>query len=218
MAELRSEEEQLDVIKRWWKENGTSLIAGAVIAAAGVFGWHAWQNYQEGQSAAASARYQQLVTISAAPEQSAEQFQTAQRLVNEINDDYGSTLYAELALLIEARLAVDQSDLDAAREALERAVDGASHDYLQSLARLRLARVEIAQGNPEQAITLLDEPMADSLAAQRLDARGDAFAALGDTQGAREAWQQALAADEQNQSLYGIQFKLDDLGAEEATS
>ena len=43
MAELRSEEEQLEVVKRWWKENGTSLIAGAVLAAAGVFGWNAWQ-------------------------------------------------------------------------------------------------------------------------------------------------------------------------------
>ncbi|WP_447529728.1 YfgM family protein [Vreelandella sp. TE19] len=218
MAELRSEEEQLDVIKRWWKENGTSLLAGAVIAAAGVFGWHAWQNYQEGQAAAASVRYQQLMTISNAPEQSTEQFETARSLVDEINDDHGGTLYAELALLIEARLAVDQNDLDGAREALERVADNASRDYVKSLARLRLARVEIAQGNPDRALSLLDEPMADSLAAQRLDARGDAYAALDDTDNARTAWQEALAADGQNQSLYGIQFKLDDLGAEEATS
>ena len=42
MAELRTEEEQLEAIKRWWKENGTSLIAGVAIAAAGVFGWNAW--------------------------------------------------------------------------------------------------------------------------------------------------------------------------------
>ena len=65
MAELRSEEEQLEVVKRWWKENGTSLIAGAVLAAAGVFGWNAWQNYQEGKSEAASARYQQLINMTA---------------------------------------------------------------------------------------------------------------------------------------------------------
>ena len=44
MAELRSEEEQLDAIKRWWKSNGTSLIIGVVVAAAGVFAWKAWQN------------------------------------------------------------------------------------------------------------------------------------------------------------------------------
>ncbi|WP_447553964.1 YfgM family protein [Vreelandella sp. EE22] len=218
MAELRSEEEQLDVIKRWWKENGTSLIAGVVIAAAGVLGWHAWQNYQEGQAAAASARYQQLVSLSSAPELSPEQFESARSLVNDINDDHGGTLYAELALLMEARLAVAQNDLSGARQALERVTDNARRDYVKSLAWIRLARVEIADGNPERALSLLDEPIADALSAQRLDARGDAYAALGETSQARQAWEEALAADAQNQSLYGIQFKLDDLGAEEATS
>ncbi|BBM05085.1 hypothetical protein HAALTHF_00060n [Vreelandella aquamarina] len=47
------------------EENGTSLIAGAVLAATGVFGWNAWQNYQEGKSEAASARYQQLINMTA---------------------------------------------------------------------------------------------------------------------------------------------------------
>ncbi|MCB8889009.1 YfgM family protein [Vreelandella malpeensis] len=217
MADLRSEEEQLDVIKRWWKENGTSLIAGVVIAAAGVFGWHAWQDYREGQSAAASVRYQQLINLSAAPTLDAEQYDTAKRLVDEIGDDHGGTLYADLALLMQARLAVGQEDLDGAREALERATDS-KRDYIKSLAWLRLARVEIADGNPERALELLDEPFVDALTAQRLDVRGDAYAALGDTDNARQAWQEALAADEQSQSLYGLQLKLDDLGAEEATS
>ena len=114
MADLRSEEEQLDVVKRWWKENGTSLIAGAVLAAAGVFGWNAWQNYQEGQSEAASARYQQLVTITAANSLEEEQRAAARELISELTDQHGRTLYAELAQLLEARLAV---------QALEHAVD-----------------------------------------------------------------------------------------------
>ncbi len=41
MAELRTEEEQIEAIKRWWKENGVSLLIGAAIAAAGVFAWKA---------------------------------------------------------------------------------------------------------------------------------------------------------------------------------
>ena len=73
MVELRSEEEQLDAVKRWWKENGMSLIAGAVLAAAGVFGWNAWQNYQQGQAEAASMRYQQLVNMTAGNELDEEQ-------------------------------------------------------------------------------------------------------------------------------------------------
>ncbi|RUR52912.1 YfgM family protein [Vreelandella populi] len=214
----RSEEEQLDIVKRWWKENGTSLIAGAVLAAAGVFGWNAWQNYQEGQSEAASVRYQQLISIATAQELDEQQTASARELISELTDDYGKTLYADLARLLDARLAVQQDDIDGAKASLEQVADGSSRRYVQSLAWLRLARIEVASGNPDAALELLDEPISESLAAQQADVRGDAHAALGQTEQARSAWQDALAlAQQQDQTLYGVQFKLDDLGAEEAT-
>lgn len=217
MVELRSEEEQLDAVKRWWKENGMSLIAGIVLATAGVFGWNTWQDYQQGQAEAASMRYQQLVNMTAGNELNEEQLASAREMVSELTDEHGNTLYAELALLLDARLAVQQGNLEGARTALESAADS-SRRYVQSLAWLRLARIELADGNPEQALTLLDEPISDTLAAQRANVRGDAFAAQGDTEAAREAWNTALQlAQTQDQPLYGVQFKLDDLGAEEAT-
>ncbi|MDQ7728049.1 tetratricopeptide repeat protein [Halomonas sp. SpR8] len=218
MVELRSEEEQLDAVKRWWKENGMSLIAGAVLAAAGVFGWNAWQNYQQGQSEAASMRYQQIVNMTSANELGEEELASAREMVSELNDEHGDTLYAELALLLDARLAVQQGDLEGARTALEKVASESSRRYVQSLAWLRLARVELADGNPTQALALLDEPISDALAAQRANVRGDAFAAQGDTEAARDAWETAMEVSQtQDQPLYGVQFKLDDLGAEEAT-
>ncbi|MGP5563295.1 YfgM family protein [Vreelandella alkaliphila] len=218
MAELRSEEEQLEVIKRWWKENGTSLIAGAVLAAAGVFGWNAWQNYQEGQAEAASVRYQQLVNMTAGNTLADDQLANARELIDEITSDHGDTLYAELAQLLEARLAAQQGDLDAAKSALENVASDSSRRYVQSLAWLRLARIEIANGNPQAALSLLDKSISDALAAQQANVRGDAYAALDQTEQARDAWQTALElAQTQNQPLYGVQFKLDDLGVEEVT-
>ena len=218
MAELRSDEEQLDAVKRWWKENGISLVAGAVIAAAGVFGWHAWQNYQQGQSEAASMRYQQLVNMTTGNDLAEDELASARAMVSELNDEHGNTLYAELALLLDARLAVQQGDLEGAKTALESVAGNSSRRYVQSLAWLRLARIELAEGNLDHALALLDEPITDALAAQREDVRGDTFAAQGDTEAARDAWQTALQlAQTHNQPLYGVQFKLDDLGAEEAT-
>ena len=127
-------------------------------------------------------------------------------------------LYAELALLLDARLAVQQDNLGDAKATLENVADRSSRRYVQSLAWLRLARIEVAEGNPEAALSLLDEPITESLAAQQANIRGDAYAALGDTEQARDAWQTALElAQARNQALYGVQFKLDDLGAEEAT-
>ncbi|SDM30770.1 Putative negative regulator of RcsB-dependent stress response [Franzmannia pantelleriensis] len=218
MAELRSEEEQLDAIKAWWKNNGTSLIAGVVIAVSGVLGWNAWQNYQENQSEAASLRYQQLLSLAADPALDEGGRAEARGLIDEITDNHGRTLYADLAQMFEARLAVAEGDLAAARAALGDVIDGNARDYIQALARLRLARVQIADGNPEAALEVLDSGIPDSLSAQRQDIRGDAFVALERDDEARDAYRQAMAlAVEHGQSLYGVQLKLDNLGAEDAT-
>ncbi|MGY6566263.1 MAG: YfgM family protein [Halomonadaceae bacterium] len=213
MAELRTEEEQLEAIKRWWKENGTALIAGVAIAIAGVVGWNAWQNHQENQSASASMRYQHLVNLTDSGE-----LDEARSLVAEITDNHGRTLYADLARLIDARLAVEAGDLDAARAVLEGVIESSNRDYVQGLARLRLARLQVAAGDAEAALDTLARDIPAALAAQQADVRGDALHNLGRTDEARQAWQEALAvAEQRNQPIYGVQLKLDDLGAEEAT-
>lgn len=212
----RSEDEQLDAIKRWWKENGTSLIAGAALAAAGVFGWHAWQDYQAGKAEAASVRYQQLVSLAAGNELEGDQLSEAREMVDEIVSEHDDSLYAELALLLDARLAVHQGELESAADSLSQVAESSSRRYVQSLAWLRLARIAIASDDPERALELLDEPITEALAAQQANSRGDAHMALGDNDAARDAWQNALElAQQQDQPLYGVQFKLDDLGAKE---
>jgi len=216
MAELRTEEEQLEAIKRWWKDNGTSLIAGVAIAAAGVFGWNAWQNHQDNRAEAASIRYQELVNLTTSNADDDVMLTQARELAAQINDEHDGTLYAELAQLLDARLAVQQQDLDGATRALEQVVDNSSRLYVQSLARLRLARLAIARDEPQEALDLLDQPIVDALAAQRDDLRGDAHFALNQHDDARDAWQNALTlAQQQSQPLYGVQLKLDDLGTKE---
>nr|WP_275298197.1 tetratricopeptide repeat protein [Halomonas campisalis] len=215
---MRTEEEQLDAIKRWWKENGTSLIAGVAIAVAGVVGWNAWQNYQENQATAASLRYQQLINLTAGNELDEAAILQARELADEIVDSHGRTLYADLARLIDARLAVAQEDHDAAQAALRAVIDASGQEYLQGLARLRLARLQIAQGDADGALATLDSGVPEALTAQRADIRGDAYRALGRDDDARQAWRSAMAASQQrDQPLYGVELKLDDLGEEEAT-
>ncbi|MCA1771024.1 MAG: tetratricopeptide repeat protein [Halomonas sp.] len=213
MADLRSEEEQVDALKRWWKENGVSLIAGVAIAAAGVFGWNAWQSYQENQASAASARYQQLINLTAGTQLDNATAGEARELVIEIIDNHGKTLYADLARLIDARLAVAQGDPSGARVALETVIDASGRDYVKGLARLRLARLQVADGDAEAALATLDTGIPDALAAQRADVRGDAHHALDRESEAGEAWREALdLAEARNQPLFGVQLKLDNLG------
>ena len=58
--------------------------------------------------------------------------------ISELTDDYGKTLYAELALLMDARLAVQQGDIDAAKVSLEQVADNSSRRYVKTPAWLRL--------------------------------------------------------------------------------
>ncbi|MBF7054181.1 tetratricopeptide repeat protein [Halomonas sp. KAO] len=215
MAELRTEEEQVEALKRWWKENGLSLVAGVALAAAGVLGWNTWQGYQENQATAASMRYQQLVNLTAGNDLDEAQLPEARALVEEIVDEHGKTLYADLARLMDARLAVAQGDLAGARERLQPLADAGSDDYVAGLARLRLARLLVAEGDADQALNVLQSGVPEALAAQRAEVRGDAYHALERREEAATAWREALRLAETNeQPLYGVQLKLDNLGLE----
>ena len=47
---LRTEEEDLAMIREWWQRNGKPLMTGCVLALVLVFGWKGWQNYQTVQA------------------------------------------------------------------------------------------------------------------------------------------------------------------------
>jgi len=217
VAELRTEEEQVEALKRWWKENGLSLIAGVAIAVAGVVGWNAWQSYQTNQATAASMRYQQLVNLAGGDSLEAGDREEARALVQTLVEEHGDSLYADLARLIDARLAVQQDDLDGARAALQAVID-TDRTFLPGLARLRLARLQLDAGEPEAVLATLESGIPEALGAQRADVLGNAYQALRGEAEAREAWRQAMAlAEAHGQPLYGVELKLDDLGVEEAT-
>lgn len=219
MADINSDEEQLEAIKKWWKENGTSLVVGVAVAAAGVFGWKAWQQYQLNQSEAASQRYQELQYLSRADNLDTQSLERAHLLIDELQEHHDSTLYADLGRLIEVRLAVDEDNISDAMAPLQTMSDNSNHPYLQGVARLRLARLQLAQDDADAAIATLQETLPASLAAMQLELRGDAFLALGQRDKAATAWRDALEQTANNtQAQYAIRLKLDDLGIEETRS
>lgn len=218
MADINSDEE-LEAIKRWWKENGTSLIVGVVIAAAGVFGWKAWQQYQLNQSEAASQRYQELLYLSREDDLDAESRERAHLLIDELEEHHDSTLYADLGRLIEVRLAVQENNISDAMAPLQAVSDNSKHPYMQGVARLRLARLQLAQGDPDAAMATLEQGIPAALAAMQLELRGDAFLALEQREKAADSWREALELSADNeQAQYAIRLKLDDLGVEETSS
>ncbi|MGV8837174.1 YfgM family protein [Cellvibrio sp.] len=58
-----SEEEQLEVLKRWWKDYGKTVIATIVIAVVAYFGYTAWQDQKRQKAEKASEVYEQLLKL-----------------------------------------------------------------------------------------------------------------------------------------------------------
>ena len=58
----KTDDEQAEDIKKWWKENGLSVAAGIALAVAALFGWEYWQKYQITQAESASTLYSEAQT------------------------------------------------------------------------------------------------------------------------------------------------------------
>jgi len=61
MEIYNSEEQQVEAIKRFWKENGTAIIAGVVLGLGGLYGWRYFQDQQLESTMAASSAYTKLL-------------------------------------------------------------------------------------------------------------------------------------------------------------
>ncbi len=208
METYDSEQEQVEAIKKWWKENGRSVIAGLVIGLGGMVGWKAWVAYQESQAVGASTAYDQLVQI-VDSDREEEARQHGDRLVQ----TYPRSTYAALSALLLARVSMAQGDTEDARHYLQWVIDNASFSQLSQVATLRLARLLLQDGNPDAALSLLTENSPVGLEAAYEETRGDILVAKGDLSGARTAYAHALSSLSVGSSSRDLlQMKLDDLG------
>ncbi len=208
METYDSEQEQVEAIKKWWKENGRSVIAGLVIGLGGIAGWKGWVAYQESQAVGASTAYDQLVQI-VDSDREEEARQHGDRLVQ----TYPRSTYAALSSLLLARVSMAQGHMEDARHYLQWVIDNASFSQLSQVAALRLARLLLQEGNPDAALSLLTENSPVGLEAAYEETRGDILVAKGDLSGARTAYAHALSSLSVGSSSRDLlQMKLDDLG------
>lgn len=215
MAEHLTEEEQIAALKRWWADNGRSVIIGVVLAVGGYFGWQAWQNQQQEAREAASVLYEELAsTLSAGfgGALSDDERLRAESIVEELKSEHGKLLYASDAALLAARVAVEAGDLDTAAQHLRWVVEESRSQEIGLLARHRLAQVLLAQEDHQGALALLNDVEPGAFAAAYSELRGDIFSAQGQLSEASAAYEaalnQLLPTQQGRRSI--IQIKLDD--------
>ena len=179
MDELLNDKEQVEYVKTWLRENGPWLAAGLAIGAGALWGWNAWQSHKETVAVEASTRYDQLIDAYGRNDRT-----RALALADELRRDYASSPYADQADLAVARAMVDGNDLSKAAERLSRVMNASKDRQLRLLARLRLARVQLAQGNPDIALGTLNAAEPGAFGPGFAQTRGDILLSKGDKAGA----------------------------------
>ncbi len=218
MAELRTEEEQVQALKAWWDENGKSLLLGIAVALAAVLGWKGWQDQQDAQAENASILYQNMldaVVGAIGPQQDEAKLATATHISTQLKTDYEDSAYANYAALIMARVAVDQNQLDEAIAQLDWVIAHQPTESIYILAHLRKARILAAQDKVDEALTLINAAPVGGYKATIEELKGDLYLKKGDQAKARMAYEAASKESvASNRPL--LEMKLNDLAAKES--
>ena len=203
------EQEQIDALKSWWKDNSKWLLLTLALVVGGFASVRGWQAYQNSQADGASTLYAEL------------EKQLASNDPKRINDaatavmeKFSGTAYAPRAALLAAQTNIQTKDLVSAKSLLQWVIDHAAEPGLQNVARLKLASVLLDEKNYADALKQLDATSSEAFTSLVADLRGDVLSAQGKTDEARAAYKQALEkTDAQSKYRNLIQMKLDALGS-----
>jgi predicted negative regulator of RcsB-dependent stress response len=186
-----SEKEQWERLKAWLRDNGAWIVAGIVVGVLGLAGWRWWQDRQERIALEAGGKYEQLLESLGRSDRT-----RGVSLADELRRDYSSSPFVDQADLALARSYVEAGDLPKAAERLKSVADGSRDEELRLVARLRLARVQIAQGKADDALaTLGSVQQAGAFAPRFEEVRGDAYLAKGDRKAALDSYRKARGGD-----------------------
>ncbi len=206
---MHTEEEQVEKLKAWLKENGMSIVLGIVIGVGGLSGYRYWVHVQETTAAEASSHFSALLAALDAGDA-----ETVEARSRTLIDDYDGTEYALLAQFALARQQAENGEFEGAAQSLEQVVGSAAQNPLAYLARLRLAAVQLELDRFDAALATLTAEFPDEYTARVEELRGDILGRQGNTEAAAEAYRKAQGADPGPADAEFLRQKLIDLGIE----
>ncbi len=130
MQIYETEEEQLEAMKKWWQENGKSIISGVVLGLGALAGWNIWQENKKTTLMEASSLYQELLTANTNT-----QTDSVQKLSERLTTEYSGTPYANFGQLFQAKQKVETNDLSGAKNILQRLLADSDDSELNHIVR-----------------------------------------------------------------------------------
>jgi len=207
MAYDLEEQEQIDELKAWWKQNGkmiNTLVITVLVAYSVYQGWH---YFQSKQAVEASTQYQEL---SVTDEKDLKSIQAKSAV---LMDKFAGTPYAGRAALFAAKTNYQANDAKSAKAQLDWAIKNAKETSIRALASLQLANILAEEKDFDGALKLLNTPHDRGFDGLFADLKGDILVSLGRNEEAKLAYQEALVKlDQRGKFRLLTQQKLEALG------
>lgn len=191
MEDYETEEQQLEAIKKWWNENGTSILVGLGIGVAVLTGWNYYAEHKHQHSVEASDLYASIITQIASNKFD----ENDVAMSNKLTTEYTDTPYASLSSLAQAKYRFEKGELDDAVSHLEWVIENGLEEETQHIARLRLARILLDQDKYSEAEAVLSAEHSPAFDARFEELKGDMFVAVGDIEQARVAYDKSIKQD-----------------------
>ncbi|MBI5436773.1 MAG: tetratricopeptide repeat protein [Nitrosomonadales bacterium] len=202
------EQEQIDALKAWWRDNGKWLLLMLALALGGFAAMRGWQSYKSNQAVEAATLFAELGKQIGSGDPKRVNDAAAALIEN-----YGSSAYAPRASLLAAQVNNLTKDAARAKTQLQWVIKHADEEGLKNVARLNLANMLLDEKSYDEALALLDTPHPDSFAGLYTELKGDVLNAQGKTEAARAAYQQVLDKTDAKSAHHNlVQMKLDTLG------
>jgi predicted negative regulator of RcsB-dependent stress response len=187
--EYLSEKEQLDRLMGWLRANTPWIVIGLACGGLIVYGFRWWQARTDRTGVEASQSYTRILDA----------FDRGDRtkgldLVEQLSRAHPGSPYVDQADLAAARLLLETGQPDRAASYLTVVMEHSRDPELALVARVRLARVQVAQGHPDAALTTLGKADQGAFEGRFAEVRGDAYFAKGDKASALREYRAAREA------------------------
>ena len=204
MDVYQTEEQQVEAIKGFWKENGTAVIAGLALGFAGFIGFNYYKDAQLASEVATSDAYQTVM------ESSGKDIEIFSANATKFITENKESSYAALTALALAKETATYKDWPEVAKHLTIAIDSATNQGVRAIASIRLARVQIQLEQYAEALATLSVTLPESFKSAIEETKGDAYFKQGKADLARDAYQKALNVEGQENNGV-LQMKLNDL-------
>jgi len=138
MSRYESDDEQVEALKKWWKENGTSLLSTLLVVVIGWSGWTYYQTDKMNKALEGSTTFELLQNA-----MQAGQFAEVAREGLKFIESQPESPYAVGIALMEAKYHIEKKEYELAKKHFDWVIENSKDDAMRVIGATRLASLQI---------------------------------------------------------------------------